>query len=69
MPILKKDISAAIPRSIESLNVSHKWLAYKVAYLCLMGVEKGPRLAPILSEMDRNEIVSLLESCIQILDS
>ncbi len=65
----KKDISAAIPRSIESLTVSHKWLAYKVAYLCLMGVEKGPRLAPILSEMDRNEIVSLLESCIQILDS
>ena len=64
----KKDISAAIPRSIDSLPVTDKSIAYKVAYLCLMGVEKGPRLAPILSEMEKSDIISLLHSCIEILD-
>ena len=65
----KKEIAAAIPRSIESLSVAHKWHAYRVAYLCLMGVEKGPRLAPILSELEKNDILSLLENSIKIIDS
>ena len=65
----RKDISAAIPRSIEKMAVTHKWLAYKVAYLCLMGVEKGPRLAPILVEMKQQEIIDLLQESIQVLEN
>ena len=60
----RKAISVAIPQSVKSLGVSHNWLAYKVAYLSLMGIEKGPRLAPILVEMEQNEIVDLLRACL-----
>ena len=63
----QKGITAAIPRCVETLGVSHKWIAYKVAYLCLMGIEKGPRLAPILAEMNRVEIIQLLNECIQVI--
>jgi len=63
----QKEITAAIPKCVETLGVSHKWIAYKVAYLCLMGIEKGPRLAPILAEMDRVEILQLLDDCVQVI--
>jgi len=63
----QKEITAAIPKCVATLGVSHKWIAYKVAYLCLMGIEKGPRLAPILAEMDRVEILQLLDDCVQVI--
>jgi lysyl-tRNA synthetase class I len=43
-------------------------MAYKVAYLSLMGVEKGPRLAPILVEMNQEDIIDLLKASIDALD-
>ncbi len=65
----KREINAAIPRSIESVPVAHKWLAYKVAYLCLMGMEKGPRLAPILVEIGQQKIIKLLEASVELLEA
>ena len=62
-----KAITAAIPRSIESIGVPHKSMAYKVAYLSLMGVEKGPRLAPILVEINQEAIIGLLQASLDAL--
>jgi lysyl-tRNA synthetase class I len=39
-----------------------------VAYAALMGSEKGPRLAPILAEIDRDEILQLLNACVIVLE-
>ena len=60
-------IGASIPQSAKNIDQSPR-SAFKVAYAALMGVEKGPRLAPILSEMDRDEILALLDACVQVLD-
>ena len=60
-------IGASIPQSAKNIDQSPR-SAFKVAYAALMGVEKGPRLAPILSEMNRDEILALLDACVQVLD-
>ena len=59
-------IGASIPQSAKDLDESPR-SAFKVAYAALMGTEKGPRLAPILAEMDRKEILHLLNACLQVL--
>ena len=33
---------------------------YRNLYLAILGVEKGPRLAPILSELDISRVLDLL---------
>ena len=33
---------------------------YKALYNAILGVDKGPRLAPILSELDRERVLTLL---------
>ena len=38
-------------------------MGYRAAYAALMGKERGPRLAPILAEMEQKEIVDLLKAC------
>tara|TARA_B100000287_G_C20138153_1_gene585082 strand:- start:141 stop:578 length:438 start_codon:yes stop_codon:yes gene_type:complete len=35
---------------------------YRNLYLAILGVEKGPRLAPILSELDKQRVLNLLDS-------
>jgi lysyl-tRNA synthetase class 1 len=55
-------ISAAIPQSAKNLELSPK-AGYRAAYAALMGKERGPRLAPILAEMDQTKIVELLKAC------
>ena len=42
-------------------------MAYKVAYLSLMGIEKGPRLAPILVEINQEDIIGLLQASLDAL--
>mgnify|MGYP006154520199 FL=1 len=59
-------IGASIPQSAKDLDESPR-SAFKVAYAALMGTEKGPRLAPILAEMDRDEILHLLDACVHAL--
>ena len=59
-------IGASIPQSAKDLDESPR-SAFKVAYAGLMGTEKGPRLAPILAEMDRDEILHLLDACVHAL--
>ena len=61
------EIGASIPQSAKNLDESPR-SAFKVAYAALMGVERGPRLAPILAEMDKDEILSLLKACVQLLE-
>ena len=56
-------IGSAIPQAAKDLGLSPK-IGYRAAYTALMGKEKGPRLAPILAEMDQSEIVSLLNECV-----
>ena len=34
---------------------------YRNLYMAILGVEKGPRLAPILSEVDKERVLNLLE--------
>ena len=55
-------IGAAIPQSAKNMELSPK-AAYRAAYAALMGKERGPRLAPILAEMDQKKIVELLNAC------
>jgi lysyl-tRNA synthetase class 1 len=56
------NIGSAIPQSAKDLDLSPK-MGYRAAYAALMGKERGPRLAPILAEMEQNEIVDLLKAC------
>jgi lysyl-tRNA synthetase class I len=60
-------IGACIPQSAKDLDESPR-SAFKVAYAALMGSEKGPRLAPILAEIDRDEILQLLNACVDVLE-
>jgi lysyl-tRNA synthetase class 1 len=57
-------ISSAIPQSAKDLGMSPK-SGYRAAYAALMGKERGPRLAPILAEMEQGEIVDLLQACLE----
>ena len=63
-----EDIGNAIPNSAKKNDLSPK-IAYKVAYLALMGREKGPRLAPILVEVEQERIVKIIENCLSVIDS
>jgi len=58
-----ESIGNAIPNSAKSLGYSPK-VAYNVAYIVLMGKSKGPRLAPILAEIEKNNIILLLNQCL-----
>ena len=57
-------IGASIPQAARDLDLSPR-SAFKVAYAALMGTEKGPRLAPILAEMEKVEIMELLHACLR----
>ena len=63
-----ENIGNAIPNSAKKNDLSPK-IAYKVAYLALMGREKGPRLAPILVEVEQKRIVKIIENCLSVIDS
>ena len=39
--------------------------AYRALYLCIMGVERGPRIPGILAELDQTSIVNLLSACLE----
>jgi lysyl-tRNA synthetase class I len=39
--------------------------AYRALYLCIMGVERGPRLPSILAEIEQTSIVNLLNACLE----
>ena len=58
------EIQGAISQSAKSIDMSPR-VAYRTLYLCIMGVEKGPRLPAILSELDRKTILSLLKQCLR----
>jgi lysyl-tRNA synthetase class 1 len=58
-----QSIGASIPQAARDLDLSPR-SAFKVAYAALMGAEKGPRLAPILAEMEKQEILVLLRACL-----
>jgi len=58
-----QSIGASIPQAARDLDLSPR-SAFKVAYAALMGAEKGPRLAPILAEMEKQEILALLRACL-----
>ena len=64
----KEEIGNAIPNSAKSIDLSPR-VAYFVAYSALMGRSKGPRLAPILAEIDRSRIIEILENCLTVINS
>ena len=63
----KEEIGNAIPNSAKSVDLSAK-IAYFVAYNSLMGRSRGPRLAPILAEIDRERIIKILEKCLTVIN-
>ena len=63
-----ENIGNAIPNSAKKNDLSPK-IAYKIAYLALMGREKGPRLAPILVEVEQERVVKIIENCLSVIDS
>jgi len=63
-----EEIGNAIPNSAKINDLSPK-IAYRVAYLAFMGREKGPRLAPILVEIEQSRIIKIIENCLSIIDS
>ena len=58
-----KGIQAAISNSAKSIDLSPR-VAYRTLYLTIMGIEKGPRLPAILSELNRETITSILNQCL-----
>jgi lysyl-tRNA synthetase class I len=64
----KEEIGNAIPNSAKSVDLSPR-IAYFVAYTTLMGRSRGPRLAPILAEIERSRIIKILEQCLTVINS
>ena len=62
-----ESIGSTIPQAAKDLGLTPK-SGYRAAYAALMGKERGPRLAPILAEMNQNQIVSLLNQCALLLE-
>ena len=62
-----QSIGGAIPQAAKDLELSPKF-GYRAAYSALMGKERGPRLAPILAEMNQETIVQLLHECVAALE-
>lgn len=54
------DIGNAISTCFKENEISPRE-GYRNLYLAILGVEKGPRLAPILSEVEKKRILNLLE--------
>lgn len=54
-----KSISEAISSAFKDNQVDAKE-GYRTLYLAILGAEKGPRLAPILAELDRKHVLKLL---------
>jgi len=63
----KEDIGIAIPNSAKSIGLPPK-IAYFTAYKSLMGRPRGPRLAPILAEIEREKIIGILERCLTVIN-
>ena len=63
-----EEIGNAIPNSAKSIEISPR-IAYFVAYKSLMGRSRGPRLAPILAEIERERIIKILEQCLIVINS
>tara|TARA_Y100001954_G_C15409352_1_gene406686 strand:- start:122 stop:538 length:417 start_codon:yes stop_codon:yes gene_type:complete len=60
-------IGSCIVDAAKSLELSPR-IAYGVSYICLMGNQKGPRLAPILVELNRTDIVGQLNRCLEFVN-
>ncbi|MGB1490887.1 MAG: hypothetical protein ACPG9O_02290, partial [Candidatus Poseidoniaceae archaeon] len=54
------DIGNAISTCFKENEISPRD-GYRNLYLAILGVEKGPRLAPIISEVERERVLNLLE--------
>ncbi len=56
-------IAACIVDSAKSIDKSPR-IAYTVAYTCLMGNKKGPKLAPIMAELGKQEVIEQFSRCL-----
>jgi lysyl-tRNA synthetase class 1 len=54
-------IQSSISGAAKNLETSPRH-AYRALYLCIMGTERGPRLPAILSQLNQNSIVTLLNA-------
>ena len=54
-----QSIGEVISNTFKENQISPKE-GYQTLYQAILGVDKGPRLAPILSELDRNHVLNLL---------
>ena len=57
-------IQNSISSTAKELEMSPRH-AYRALYLCIMGTERGPRLPTILTELDQDAILKLLNACLQ----
>lgn len=60
-------IGSCIVEAAKSIQLSPR-IAYGVSYICLMGNLKGPRLAPILVELNQSDIVNQLNRCLEFVN-
>ena len=56
-----KGIGGAITSAFTENEIPMKE-GYRTLYLSILGAEKGPRLAPILAELERGRVLTLLGS-------
>ncbi len=56
---VSESIGNAISNSFRNNEISPRE-GYRMIYLAILGKEKGPRLAPILAELNREKVLSLL---------
>ena len=56
---VSKSIGEAISNCFRNNEISPRE-GYRTLYLAILGKEKGPRLAPILAELNREKVLSLL---------
>jgi lysyl-tRNA synthetase class 1 len=54
-----KSIGEAISSAFRDSEINTK-MGYRTLYQSILGVEKGPRLAPIIAELERSHVLKLL---------
>jgi len=66
-PWTNEGITAAFKTAAESSSTGMRQV-YRVCYAVFMGQERGPRLAPILANCDRNEMLELVLACSNVIE-
>ena len=63
----KDMIANCIVEAAKSIEKSPR-ISYTVSYICLMGSSKGPKLAPVMAELSKQDVIDQFRRCLDSLN-